>query len=125
VVLFILLCGYEPFWDEAGEIGVTRKIVCGDYEFESPYWDDISMPAKDFVKQLMMVDPSKRPTAREALLNPWVQGNVASDVPLVGAQQRIRDFNARRKFKAAVKATMAVSDLAKMAQSQSPTSENK
>jgi len=47
----------------------------------------------------MTVDPDKRPTAREALMNPWVQGNVANDVHLTGAQQRIREFNAKRKFK--------------------------
>ncbi len=47
----------------------------------------------------MTVDPEKRPTAREALLNPWVQGAMASDTPLTGAQDRIREFNAKRKFK--------------------------
>jgi hypothetical protein len=47
----------------------------------------------------MTVESEKRPTAREALQNPWVQGNVASDVPLTGTQQRIREFNAKRKFK--------------------------
>jgi len=50
--LIYRLCGYEPFWDERGEVGVTRKIVSGDYEFESPYWDEISNPAKEFVVQV-------------------------------------------------------------------------
>jgi len=55
----------------------------------------------------MTVDPDKRPTAREALRNPWVQGNVANDVHLIGTQQRIREFNAKRKFKAATNAVIA------------------
>ncbi|OXA41744.1 calcium/calmodulin-dependent protein kinase type IV [Folsomia candida] len=119
VVLYILLCGYEPFWDESGEVGVTRKIVYGDYEFESPYWDEISLPAKEFVKQLMTVDPDKRPTAKEALLNPWVQGNMASDVPLTATQERIREFNAKRKFKAATNAVVALNKITGGAYSQS------
>jgi hypothetical protein len=28
------------------------EIVYGEYEFESPYWDDISEPAKAFVSQV-------------------------------------------------------------------------
>ncbi|ODM92777.1 Calcium/calmodulin-dependent protein kinase type IV [Orchesella cincta] len=108
VVLYILLCGYEPFWDEDGEAGVTRKIVRAEYEFESPYWDDISEPAKELVTQLMSADPDKRPTAAEALSNPWVQGHIASDTHLQRTQDRIREFNAKRIFRAAGKAVMAV-----------------
>jgi len=107
VVLYILLCGYEPFWDESGEIGVTRKIMKGDYEFESPYWDDISEPAKEFVVQMMTVDSGKRPTAAAALSNGWVMGNTAQDTHLKRTQDRIREFNAKRKFKAATHAVLA------------------
>jgi len=56
----------------------------------------------------MCADPDKRPTAAEALSNPWVQGNIASDTHLQSTQDRIREFNAKRKFKAAGKAVMAV-----------------
>jgi calcium/calmodulin-dependent protein kinase-4 len=122
VVLYILLCGYEPFWDEDGEAGVTRKIVRAEYEFESPYWDDISEPAKELVKQLMCANPDKRPTAAEALSNPWVQGNIASDTHLQSTQDRIREFNAKRKFKAAGKAVMAVNKVLGSSQSHSLSS---
>lgn len=50
------LCGYEPFWDEAGEVNVTKKIVRGEYEFESPYWDDISKPAREFVIEVNILN---------------------------------------------------------------------
>ncbi|CAG7721731.1 unnamed protein product [Allacma fusca] len=102
VVLYILLCGYEPFWDETGEPGVTRKIVKGEYEFESPYWDDISLAAREFVIQMMTVDPLKRPTAKSALENPWVTGHTAQDTHLKRTQERIREFNAKRKFKVTI-----------------------
>lgn len=38
----------------------------------SPYWDDVSDNAKDFVRHLLVVDPAQRYTARDALLHPWL-----------------------------------------------------
>jgi calcium/calmodulin-dependent protein kinase I len=45
--------------------------VSGEFEFDSPYWDDISDSAKDFIRRLMCVDVNKRYTCREALQHPW------------------------------------------------------
>jgi calcium/calmodulin-dependent protein kinase I len=45
--------------------------VSGEFEFDSPYWDDISDSAKDFIRQLMCVDVEKRYTCRQALAHPW------------------------------------------------------
>lgn len=49
--------------------------------------------------QMMTVAPEKRPTAAQALGNPWVMGNTAQDTHLKRTQDRIREFNAKRKFK--------------------------
>lgn len=49
--------------------------------------------------QLMSANPDKRPTAGEALSNPWVQGNIASDTHLQSTVDRIKVFNGKRKFK--------------------------
>lgn len=43
----------------------------GDYEFDSPYWDEISDSAKDFIRHLMELDPKKRYTCKEAIAHPW------------------------------------------------------
>lgn len=45
------------------------------YEFPSPFWDDISESAKDLIRSILIVDPTKRPTAEEILLHPWVLGD--------------------------------------------------
>jgi serine/threonine protein kinase len=45
--------------------------LSGEFEFDSPYWDDISDSAKDFIRQLMCVDVEKRYTCRQALAHPW------------------------------------------------------
>lgn len=36
----------------------------GEYDFPSPYWDDISDMAKDLIRSLLVVDPSKRLNAQ-------------------------------------------------------------
>lgn len=47
--MFNRLSGNPPFYDETEDDdydnhdkNLFRKILSGDYEFDSPYWDDIS-----------------------------------------------------------------------------------
>ena len=35
------LCGYPPFYDE-NDAALFQQILKAEYEFDSPYWDDIS-----------------------------------------------------------------------------------
>lgn len=46
-------------------------IFAGEFEFDSPYWDDISHEAKEFIRKLMSVDVDKRLTCEEALAHSW------------------------------------------------------
>ena len=39
------LCGYEPFYSE-NEQDMYRRILKCDYQFDSPWWDDVSANAK-------------------------------------------------------------------------------
>ena len=47
------------------------KIYSGEFEFDSPYWDEISVDAKEFIRQLMCVDVDKRLSCEEALEHAW------------------------------------------------------
>ncbi|XP_066990593.1 calcium/calmodulin-dependent protein kinase type 1 isoform X4 [Macrobrachium rosenbergii] len=78
VIAYILLCGYPPFYDE-NDANLFAQILKGEFEFDSPYWDEISESAKDFIRQLMCVDVEKRYTCKQALGHPWISGNAASD----------------------------------------------
>lgn len=40
-VLSCRLCGYPPFYDE-NDSKLFEQILKAEYEFDSPYWDDIS-----------------------------------------------------------------------------------
>lgn len=35
------LCGYPPFYDD-NDTQLYKLIIKAEYEFDSPYWDDIS-----------------------------------------------------------------------------------
>uniref|UniRef100_A0A3Q4N0W3 Calcium/calmodulin-dependent protein kinase 1Da n=1 Tax=Neolamprologus brichardi TaxID=32507 RepID=A0A3Q4N0W3_NEOBR len=76
VIAYILLCGYPPFYDE-NDSKLFEQILKADYEFDAPYWDDISDSAKDFISRLMEKDPAKRFTCEQALRHPWIAGDTA------------------------------------------------
>ncbi|KAI1324799.1 CAMK/CAMK1 protein kinase [Xylariaceae sp. FL0255] len=73
-VLYTLLCGFPPFYDESIEV-LTEKVAKGQYTFLSPWWDDISKSAQDLISHLLTVDPDKRYTIKEFLNHPWIRGS--------------------------------------------------
>ena len=81
VILYILLCGFPPFFEENNQ-QLFEMIKKCEYEFPSPYWDDISDSAKDLIKSLLVADPSKRLNADMILRHPWVSGTATPRVDL-------------------------------------------
>jgi len=73
VISYILLCGYPPFYDE-NDANLFAQILKGEFEFDSPYWDDISEEAKDFIRSLMCVNVEHRLTCHTALEHCWITG---------------------------------------------------
>lgn len=92
VILYILLVGYPPFWDEdqhrlysqikAGAFDVsihytmmpsyTYNITNPFIQYPSPEWDTVTPEAKNLINQMLTVNPYKRITAAEALKHPWI-----------------------------------------------------
>uniref|UniRef100_A0A674MQ93 Calcium/calmodulin-dependent protein kinase type IV n=1 Tax=Takifugu rubripes TaxID=31033 RepID=A0A674MQ93_TAKRU len=99
VILYILLCGFEPFFDPRGDQYMYSRILNCDYEFVSPWWDEVSLNAKDLVSKLIVLDPRQRLNVREALDHPWVLGKAARFSHMDTAQRKLQEFNARRKLK--------------------------
>ncbi|XP_031260391.1 calcium-dependent protein kinase 20-like [Pistacia vera] len=100
VIIYILLCGVPPFWDET-EQGIFEQVLKGDLDFISEPWPTISDGAKDLVRRMLVRDPKKRLTAHEVLSHPWVQVHgVAPDKPLDSAVlSRLKQFSAMNKLK--------------------------
>nr|XP_022912861.1 calcium/calmodulin-dependent protein kinase type II alpha chain isoform X2 [Onthophagus taurus] len=107
VILYILLVGYPPFWDE-DQHRLYAQIKAGAYEYPSPEWDTVTPEAKNLINQMLSVNPSKRITAAEALKHPWIcqRERVASVVHRQETVDCLKKFNARRKLKGAILTTM-------------------
>uniref|UniRef100_A0A672M1A2 calcium/calmodulin-dependent protein kinase n=1 Tax=Sinocyclocheilus grahami TaxID=75366 RepID=A0A672M1A2_SINGR len=110
VILYILLVGYPPFWDE-DQHKLYQQIKAGAYDFPSPEWDTVTPEAKNLINQMLTINPAKRITSEQALKHPWVcqRSTVASMMHRQETVECLRKFNARRKLKGAILTTMLVS----------------
>ncbi|XP_059163931.1 calcium/calmodulin-dependent protein kinase type II delta chain-like isoform X5 [Physella acuta] len=107
VVLYILLVGYPPFWDE-DQHRLYAQIKAGAYDYPSPEWDTVTPEAKNLINSMLTVNPAKRINASEALKHPWIcqRERVASVVHRQETVDCLKKFNARRKLKGAILTTM-------------------
>ena len=114
VITYILLCGFPPFFDDGSNMGqLFEQIMSGDFDYPEEYWDEISdegkpphfqdlasttpltsLAAKDLIDNLLLVDPAKRFTAKQALAHPWLQG-AASDHEL-GVPGKMGEFTKKK-----------------------------
>lgn len=86
IILYILLCGYRPFYASCGKgCGFSEGQPCEDcqellfkciqdgvYSFPEKEWLTISSEAQDLVQHLLVRDPHQRYTADEVLAHPWI-----------------------------------------------------
>ncbi|XP_031845217.1 calcium/calmodulin-dependent protein kinase II isoform X30 [Nomia melanderi] len=107
VILYILLVGYPPFWDE-DQHRLYAQIKAGSYDYPSPEWDTVTVEAKNLINQMLTVNPSQRITASEALKHPWIcqRERVAAVIHRQQTVDCLKKFNARRKLKVAILTTM-------------------
>uniref|UniRef100_A0A8C3VI86 calcium/calmodulin-dependent protein kinase n=1 Tax=Catharus ustulatus TaxID=91951 RepID=A0A8C3VI86_CATUS len=112
VILYILLVGYPPFWDE-DQHRLYQQIKAGAYDFPSPEWDTVTPEAKDLINKMLTINPAKRITASEALKHPWIcqRSTVASMMHRQETVDCLKKFNARRKLKVGVQTCACVQDI--------------
>lgn len=120
VILYILLCGFPPFYDDNNQ-KLFAAIIAAKYSFPDPYWADVSKDAKELVSQLIVTDPHKRLTAEQVLLHPWMKS--CSDKHLVHFSESLKAFNSRRKFRAAIHAVQ-ISNLLQKKWHSEPVNKN-
>lgn len=124
VVMYILLCGYPPFYGKCGsDCGWERGEMCKDcqallftsiqegyYDFPDREWSEISEEAKDLISKLLVKEASLRLSAASVLEHPWVQyGPVSqSATRSLTTPHIIRRNNSARELSAFAESAMAV-----------------
>jgi calcium/calmodulin-dependent protein kinase I len=82
VITYTLLCGYSPFRSESLP-DLIEETKHGRVIFHDRYWKDVSQEAKAFILTLLQPDPAKRATSSQALKDPWIAGQGATDHDLL------------------------------------------
>lgn len=116
VILYILLCGFPPFYHES-TAALYKQIKKGQYEFPDPYWSEISKEAKDLVSGLLTVNPKTRLTPAKVMAHPWVSGDAASDKKFSDEHNnRFKTLQARRILRRGVRSIIAVNRFSRQLQ---------
>ncbi|OAF69352.1 hypothetical protein A3Q56_02905 [Intoshia linei] len=107
VILYILLVGYPPFWDE-DQSRLYQLIKAGQYKFSSPEWDTVTDEAKQLISRMLTVNPKKRITAIEAMQHSWISHRecIASTIHRQQTVDCLKKFNAKRKLKGVILTTI-------------------
>jgi len=103
VIMFVLLCGYPPFYGE-NDNEVLQKVRLGQFTFNQADWKNISQDAKDLIKNLLKMDPKTRYTAQQALEHTWVKNKApkAKEGALpTNMMSNLKGFRSQNKLKKA------------------------
>lgn len=75
VLLYIMLAGQTPFANGPNDSAdvILHRIGQANYDLTSGNWTSVSSSAKDLVRSMLDLDPSKRLTTAQVLAHPWIQ----------------------------------------------------
>ncbi|WAR01278.1 MAPK5-like protein [Mya arenaria] len=100
VILYIMLCGYPPFYSETPSRQITvemrRKILSGEYDFPEDEWCHVSDRAKQVVKSLLHVDPSYRLNIEDVTKLSWLEDAPDTELhspAVIADKQSLEDIN--------------------------------
>lgn len=89
VILFCMLGGYPPFYDDS-EMEMFKQIKAAAFDFDEDVWEPISESAKDLIRGLLTVDPAKRITSKGCLAHPWVTAHKVGETDLMATTKYLR-----------------------------------
>jgi len=103
VIMYILLCGYPPFYGR-DDADVLSKVRAGVFSFNPVHWDNVSTDAQDLIKMMLKMSPRERITAKFALEHCWVaekapraKGAIELNSNLVDNLQKLKGRNTLQK----------------------------
>jgi serine/threonine protein kinase len=75
VIMYILCCGYPPFYSTHGQPispGMKRRIKAGEFAFPLAEWSRVSKEAKDLIQGMLETQPEKRSTINDIVKSNWI-----------------------------------------------------
>jgi len=75
VIMYILLCGFPPFYSNHGQAispGMKKRIRTGQYTFPNPEWKHVSSQAKELIKGMLCTQPEHRLTIADVMRHEWI-----------------------------------------------------
>ncbi|KAF5309518.1 hypothetical protein D9619_012404 [Psilocybe cf. subviscida] len=109
IITYVLLCGYSPFRSDDTKV-LIKETTAAKIEFHERYWKNVSAEAKQFIKTLLNPNPLQRPTAEEALKDPWLTTHEASVEHDLSSGLRDH-FDPKARWRAAITSARAISRL--------------
>merc|ERR1711920_860707 len=110
VIMYVMLCGYPPFFGET-DAEVLSKVRLGNFSFNAADWKNVSEDAKNLIRMLLKMNPRDRFTAEQALNHDWIK-NKAPKAANVNLQsqfvQNLQNFRGHDKMKKAALNVIAV-----------------
>lgn len=104
VILYILLCGYPPFYGNSDR-EILDAVKTGDFNFEGEEWESVSDDAKDLISK-MLTKPAQRLTASQVLEHTWFKTEKKKDKININVQI-LKNFIAATKLQKVVLTCMA------------------
>jgi len=103
VIMYVMLCGYPPFFGET-DAEVLSKVRLGNFSFNQADWKNVSEDAKNLIRMLLKMNPRDRYTAEQALNHDWIK-NKAPKAKNVNLQENfvenLKSFRVQNKLKKA------------------------
>uniref|UniRef100_A0A667XSX4 Serine/threonine-protein kinase DCLK2 n=1 Tax=Myripristis murdjan TaxID=586833 RepID=A0A667XSX4_9TELE len=101
VITYILLCGFPPFrGNSEDQEALFEQILTGQFDFPSPYWDNVSDTAKALITGMLQLEVDQRHTAPQVLDHSWVNEEGVSEnehqLPVAGKIKK--HFNTKPKL---------------------------
>ncbi|KAJ8770963.1 hypothetical protein K2173_022187 [Erythroxylum novogranatense] len=81
VVLYVMLAGIPPFYGETVE-EIFEAVVRGNLRFPPRIFRTVTTEAKDLLKKMICRDISRRISAEQALMHPWIVGGGETTAPV-------------------------------------------
>lgn len=103
VIMFVVLCGYPPFYGDTDE-QVLKEVKKADLQFDPSDWKNISEDAKNLIRNLLKKKVEDRYTADQALNHVWIRDRApraTGGAISGGLVDNLRGFRAQNRLKKA------------------------